>query len=170
MSTKVTLHEGRFIDFAVRDGWEYAARKNLSGIVAILAVTDERHLVLCEQFRPALDCRCVELPAGLVGDRDEQRHESMEAAAQRELLEETGYDAVHTQVLFEAVPSSGISDEIITMVRASGLTRRGPGGGDHTEDIVTHTVHLDQLREWLERQRNEGKRVDMKIYAALPFC
>lgn len=170
MSTKKIVWQGRFIDLAMRGGWEYASRKNLTGIVGVVAITDDGRIVLCEQYRPPLDANVIELPAGIVGDIEGEADESMEAAARRELLEETGYHAGHMQLLFDGIPSSGISDEIVTMLRATGLSKRGPGGGDAHEDITVHEVPLDNLIDWLDAQRANRRLIDMKIYSALHFC
>lgn len=58
-------------------------------IVAIVRGTKEApapRIVLIKQFRPAVGCTVIELPAGLV-----DVGESVEQAAVRELREETGY-------------------------------------------------------------------------------
>ena len=46
------LYDGKHIQLVKHDRWEYARRKNLTGIVAIVAVTNEGKLVLVEQYRP----------------------------------------------------------------------------------------------------------------------
>ena len=38
----------------------------------IIAIDDERHILLVEQFRVPLGRPCIELPAGLIGDHDGQ--------------------------------------------------------------------------------------------------
>lgn len=56
--------------------------------VAILALTEDRHVVLARQFRPGPGRVMSELPGGLVED-----HEDVVTAAARELREETGFVA-----------------------------------------------------------------------------
>ena len=63
--------------------------------------------------------------------------------------------------------SAGMSDEIVSFVRASGLRRVGPGGGDDSEDIRVHVVPLQEADRWLRAQAAAGKPMDPKIYAAL---
>ncbi|KNZ56866.1 uncharacterized protein VP01_22g5 [Puccinia sorghi] len=89
-----------WVDEAGRERkWEVAYRKTAGGessstgkpdSVAILAKVLRPHrppeIILVHQFRPPVNKIVVELPAGLV-DKDE----SVEKAALRELLEETGY-------------------------------------------------------------------------------
>ncbi len=54
--------------------------------VMVLALTDAREVVLVEQFRPATGRATLELPSGYVG-----AGETPDRAAERELLEETGF-------------------------------------------------------------------------------
>ncbi|MCB9849180.1 MAG: NUDIX hydrolase [Phycisphaerales bacterium] len=164
---KQIIAAGKFMDFARRGRWEYVARKNLSGIVGVVAVNARGELVLVEQYRAATDCRVVELPAGLVGDAAQFTGEPLEAAARRELFEETGYEADAFEYLFEGAASSGITDEIIAFYRAVNPRRTGPGGGDESEDIAVHEVPVAEVHAWLTARRAEGVACDIKIYAGL---
>lgn len=57
------------------------------GVIAVLKRTLHYDcLILVKQFRPPLGCYCLELPAGLIDDGENEKD-----AALRELLEETGY-------------------------------------------------------------------------------
>jgi ADP-ribose pyrophosphatase len=67
----------------------------------------------------------------------------------------------------ECPTSSGMTDEIISFVLASGLRKVGPGGGDDSEDIETHVVPLDEVDEWLEARHQSGTPLDPKIFTAL---
>src|SRR5688572_20554979 len=109
-----TIAEGKRVRLVRRADWEYVTRKKASGIVAILAVTDDGKLVLVEQYRPPVAKSVIELPAGLVGDEAGHEQEALSDAARRELLEETGYEAAAMEFLAEGAPSAGITDEIIT--------------------------------------------------------
>lgn len=165
-----TVHEGRYVRFIDRDGWEFVERRGASGVVIIIAVTATRRLVLVEQFRPALEKRVVELPAGLVGDIEGQEHEPLTTAARRELIEETGYDAEEMVVVAEGAPSAGLTTEVLTLIEARGLRKVGAGGGDESEDIVVHEVPIDEVVPWLEAQARAGKGIDLKIYGGLFFA
>ena len=139
----------------------------MSGIVVIVAVTDDRKLLLVEQLRPALNARVIELPAGLVGDLAGSRHEDLATAAHRELLEETGYAADRLDFLFAGPLASGLSSSLMTYYRARGLKKVHAGGGDETEDIVVHAVPLAEADAWLAAQRAQGRLVDPRLYVAL---
>jgi len=161
------LAKGRWLTFIDEGGWEYVTRPGVSGIVVIVAVTPAQKLVLVEQYRPAVHKRVIELPAGLVGDADGRRAESLRDAAARELEEETGYAAAEMVTLFEGPIAVGVSDEVVSFFHARGLTRVGAGGGDETEDITVHEVPLADLPMFFKQKMKEGLGVDPKIYAGL---
>jgi ADP-ribose pyrophosphatase len=168
--TKKIIAEGRHLRFVETDSWEYVERKKISGIVGILAVTPEGKLLLTEQFRRPLGRKVIELPAGLAGDVAGSENEKLAIAARRELLEETGYDASRFELLACGSVSAGLSDEIITLYRATGLKKVSDGGGDGDENITVHAVPLKSLRRWLKRKEREGAVVDLKVYAGLHFA
>jgi len=164
------LGEGRFLRLVRRDGWERVERPGVRGIVVIVAVTPAGELLLVEQYRPPVDGRVIELPAGLVGDEEAHRDEPLEAAAQRELREETGWDATAFERLSAGPPSAGLSTEVITLLRAVALRRTGDGGGVGGEQIRVHAIPLDQVPSWLAAREAEGLLVDPKVWAGLWFA
>src|SRR4051812_13835882 len=85
-----TVWEGKYLAVKRRGSWEYVSRTRGISAAVILAI-DEGEAILIEQYRVPLGRNCLELPAGLVGDDSEG--EAAEAAAIRELEEETGYRA-----------------------------------------------------------------------------
>ena len=99
-----------------------------------------------------------------------QEDEAIAVTAKRELIEETGYGAAEVVYLTDGPLSAGLVNEIITLVRATGLRKVGPGGGDDTEDITVHTVPLADVTAWLEQMARGGALVDPKIYAGLFFA
>lgn len=163
------LGEGRFLRLVRRRGWEIAERPGVEAIVAILAVTGDDQVILIEQYREAVRSRVVELPAGLVGDGEGSRGESLATAARRELEEETGWTADHFELLTAGPPSAGLTSEVVSFVRARGVRRWGPGGGVGDEEIVTHLVPRSDLGEWLRRHEAAGGLIDPKVFAALYF-
>jgi len=162
-----TIHySGRFLGLKERDRWEYAFRTNASGVVVLVPVTDAGELVLVQQYRIPVKSQVMELPAGLVGDTGD-KEEDFKTAAQRELIEETGYRAARLEELLRSPSTPGMADEMITIYFASGLERVGKGGGDGNEDITVHHVPLNIAPQWLEEKMAEGIMLDPKIYAGL---
>jgi ADP-ribose pyrophosphatase len=161
------LFEGRYLSVRKKGHWEYVERHKASGIVAILAITDNRELILVEQFRVPVNKRVIEIPAGLDGDIKGKENEVLAEAAKRELLEETGYQAKRMEYLTEGPSSAGLSTEMVTFFRAHELKKVSQGGGDESENIQVHAVPLVELKKWFETKRQEGCLVDYKVFAAL---
>jgi ADP-ribose pyrophosphatase len=157
---------GKFVRAIRRGQWEYASRTNAIRAVVILAESDGK-MVLVEQPRVPLGMRCVELPAGLVGDLE--AGETVEASALRELEEETGYAAGRIEILGEFHSSPGILSESFTLVRAHDLRKVSDGGGDEHEDIVVHRVARSDIPNFLEQKRAEGCAVDVKLLIFLGY-
>jgi ADP-ribose pyrophosphatase len=127
----------------------------------------EGKVILVEQPRVAPDCRCIELPAGLVGDKDPGA--TVEGTAIKELEEETGFTAEKVERLGEFYSSPGMLSEGFTIVRATRLRKIGPGGGDENEDIKVHLVSRADVPNFLEQKRAEGLGVDAKLLLLLSF-
>jgi len=158
--------QGKFVRLLKRGKWEYASRANDIRAVVILAEYDGK-VILIDQPRVAVGGRCVELPAGLVGDVDPDA--TPETTAVKELEEETGFTAERVQRLGDFHASPGMLTESFTLVRAHGVRRIGEGGGDESEDINVHLVARADIPAFLERKRSEGFAVDVKLLMFLNF-
>lgn len=161
------MAEGRYLRLVRRGTWEYADRVNASAAVIVVAVTPADRVLFVEQHRIPIGCATIEMPAGLVGDLDHR--DTIEAAAARELEEETGWRAGRIEFLTAGPSSAGLSTEIIAFVRAHDLVRVGAGGGDATEDIIVHEIPRGEAAAWLHRQAAAGYSIDPKLYAGLWF-
>jgi ADP-ribose pyrophosphatase len=162
--TPHTVWEGKYLKVTKQGTWEYVSRTRNVTAAVILAI-DEGHVLLVEQYRVPVGARCLELPAGLVGDETEG--EEIEAAAIRELEEETGYRARRMADLGRFHSSAGMSSEGFTLLRAEALTKVGDGGGVPGEDIEVHRVALDQVPAFLEAKRAQGCCADVKLLLLL---
>ena len=158
--------EGRFVRLVKRGKWEFASRARNINAVVIIAEHDGK-VILVDQPRVPLGARCVELPAGLVGDEDPNA--TVEATAIKELEEETGFTAERIEVLGEFYASPGMVSESFTLVRAHGVRRIGEGGGDDNEDIRVHLLARADIPSFLEQKRAEGFGVDVKLLMFLGY-
>ena len=85
------------------------------GAAAVVPLMDDR-IILIEQYRAAVGRKTLEIPAGTL-----EVGESPAVCAQRELLEETGFQAESWSYVTAYYPSPGYTTEVIHVFRASGL-------------------------------------------------
>ncbi|MFL6734206.1 MAG: NUDIX hydrolase, partial [Sphingomicrobium sp.] len=128
--------------------------------VAILAEFEGK-VILIEQHRMPVGGRCLELPAGLVGDED--RNATVEDTAIKELEEETGFTGTSVERIGDFHASPGMLSESFSLVRVTGVTRCGDGGGTEHEDITVHLVPREGIPMFIEQKRVEGLAVDVKL-------
>jgi ADP-ribose pyrophosphatase len=160
------MWQGKYVRALRRGKWEFAGRANDISAVVILAEHDGK-MILVDQPRVAVGRRCLELPAGLVGDVD--ANATVESTAIKELEEETGFTAQSVERLGDYHASPGMLSESFTLVRAHGVRRIGEGGGDEHEDINVHLVARADIPAFVEEKRAEGFAIDVKLLIFLGF-
>jgi ADP-ribose pyrophosphatase len=162
---KIVEWEGKYLRIARVGTWEFVERCGGVHAVVIFAEHDGK-VVLIEQSRTPLgERKCIEMPAGLVGDEDSSA--TVEETAIKELEEEAGFTAERIEVIGEFFSSPGMVAEGYTLVRAHGLRRIGEGGGTEHEDIEVHLVARADIPAFVERKRAEGCAIDTKMLLLL---
>lgn len=106
--------------------------------VAILPLDADRHIWLVGQWRFPLGEYSWELPMG-----GAPRSESLEAAALRELKEETGLSATRLQQILKVHTSNSVTDEEGYVFLAEGLTAGDTEFGD-TEQLQIRRLPLTE--------------------------
>eukprot|EP01116_Phalansterium_solitarium_P015855 TRINITY_DN3548_c0_g1_i1.p1 TRINITY_DN3548_c0_g1~~TRINITY_DN3548_c0_g1_i1.p1 ORF type:complete len:189 (+),score=64.49 TRINITY_DN3548_c0_g1_i1:118-684(+) len=151
----------------VQRTWETVERTTRTGdcdgvhVVAVVRKETGDELVLVKQFRPPVDKVCVEFPAGLVDGG-----ESPEAAALRELLEETGYTGKVEHVSPVVCLEPGMSNANARLIHVTIDAASVPVAPTPTEDEFIEVVLvpvdglLEKLQEWSATQV-----VDVAVYA-----
>ena len=157
---------GKYITVFRRGRWEFVSRTGSTNAVVVLA-EHEGIVILIEQYRVPLGGRCLELPAGLVGDEDPDA--TVEETAIKELEEETGFTADRIEVLGEFHSSPGMVAESFTLVRAHGVRRVGDGGGTEHEEIEVHLVPRAEVPAFIEARRRAGVAIDVKLLLFMDF-
>jgi ADP-ribose pyrophosphatase len=144
------IHEGRICNLR-EDTVELANGRTAyreivehAPVVAIVPLDENGEVILVRQYRLAAEEALLEVPAGLVDEG-----EDLEAAAQRELQEETGYRAATLSRLGGFFVSPGFCTEFIHIYLARGLSE-SPLDGDEDEDIVVERVLLAEAVRLVE--------------------
>ena len=112
------------------------------GAVCVIPVLDNGDVIVERQYRYPLDQVILEIPAGKLDAKEENRF----SAIQRELREETGYTAGKWTEIGGFYPAPAYSDEYITMYLAQDL-KNGDRHLDEDEFLDVHTVPLKTLVE-----------------------
>ena len=111
------------------------------GAVAVLAMDDDRNVMLVYQYRHPLGRRLWELPAGLLDLGGEPPH----ITAARELMEEAGLAATTWHTLVDLDSAPGFSDESVRVYLATGLTDVGrPEAHDEEADLSLRWFPLEE--------------------------
>lgn len=161
-SSKKTVFEGRILSLDVltveladgRTGTREIIRHGAA--VAVIARRRDGRFVFIRQFRKAMERVCFEVMAGNVDPGEE-----MEAAAIRELKEETGYTPDSIRFLSSIYPSVGYCTERIDIFYAK-VHEPGETDFDHDENIETVLVTEQEMDDLIR----SGKVQDAKTLAA----
>lgn len=114
------------------------------GAVAVVALNSLGQVLLVRQYRTALKDFTWEIPAGKL-----EKGENPLKCAQRELLEETGYEAKNWQFLFSFYPSPGYSNEVIHLFLAQDLIEKTPKF-EADEEITFSFFSLEDLNKMVK--------------------
>lgn len=162
-----TIYEGRILSLredTVRLANGMETRREVvehAEVVAIVPVDEDGRVLMVRQYRlPARDV-LLEIPAGGVDPG-----EAIEAAAQRELREETGHSAQRLEKIAGFYVSPGYATEFIHVFLARRL-QHDPGKADADEDIVVQRVPLEEALRMVDAgQIRDAKSIVGLLLAA----
>ena len=128
------------------------------GASAVIPLTDDGQVILVKQYRYPIGCITLEIPAGKLDAPDEDPL----LCAERELSEETGYEAEKITKLTTVATTVGFSNEYIHLYAATGLT----AGKQHTDEDEFINVVKMPLAKAVELVLN-GEIYDAKSVTAI---
>ncbi|ARS89484.1 NUDIX hydrolase [Natrarchaeobaculum aegyptiacum] len=111
--------------------------------VCVLPFTPDGDVVCIDEWRQAVSRVNRGLPVGGTEPDDAD----LEAAAQRELAEETGHEADRLERLVTVEPANGIADSIMHFFVAHGCRPTADQQLDHNETIRVQPMAFDDLLE-----------------------
>ncbi len=156
--SRTFFHRGRVFETS-HDAIELASGARLEldvihhpGGAAVLPLFENDDVLLIRQYRHPAGQVLLEAPAGRL-----EPGEAPEAAAHRELREETGYQASTLTFVTQFYALPGYSTEVLYCFLATGLTP-GPQSLDTDEDIRTVRLPFSEARKLV----HQGGIVDAK--------
>ena len=110
---------------------------------AVVALNEEGRVLLVRQYRPAIEQFTIELPSGNI-----DAGETPEESARRELVEETGYEAEHMELLGTMFPDVGRLGTRVWYFFASGLRRIQNWTAEDGVEVLSYSI--DELVRAIE--------------------
>ena len=159
-STLFTLTED---DVVLPDGSKKTyTMLDLPDFAGILPVFEDK-LILIKNYRYPIDEKVIELPAGFI-----DKGETAEAAAERELEEETGFLLQKSEKLCEYHPIASLNDQKAHLF--VGTVERG-GNIDHDkgEDIDICQFSIKEAYSMLEQNKISHPHTTIAMYKAEDF-
>lgn len=151
----IAVRVDELVDGRVREVVEHR------GSVAILPILDDNRVILERQYRYVIGRELIEVPAGMI-----EEGESIEDAAQRELMEETGYKAGRLEYMGRCYMTPGYCNELIHFFIARDLERVANTNMDEDEEIELMIISMDEaIRKALADEIEDAKT----LYALLRY-
>jgi ADP-ribose pyrophosphatase len=139
------IHRGTYLTFRVDTVELSDGRRSTRdiaghpGAVAVVALDADDRVALVRQWRLPAEGTLLEIPAGGLDVHDDGSKEDPDAAARRELEEETGLRAGSWRKLGTFYTAPGFTDELMHLYLATDLTPAHPDdrlGPDHDERLI----------------------------------
>ncbi len=166
LESKIVFHESLIkiqrdqLQIGSHSPYSYYSLMTYPFAVAILASTPEGAYLLNEEYRHPTGHVLLGCPGGYMDPGEEPFQ-----AAQRELLEETGYKAETFSMMGSAFPYAGISGQKTFYIRAHGATLAVQPTPEASEIIYPRLLMPNELLDLIKN----GEEIDGVLCTALFF-
>ena len=116
--------------------------------VNVVALTEDNRFILVKQYRHGVQENVLEIPGGVIDPG-----EDAQAAAMREMLEETGYRFSHIEQLCTLYPNPATSNNKTTTYLLTGGVKVQEQELDAQEEIEVILASADEVRQYLLENR-----------------
>ena len=113
--------------------------------VNIIALTQDKQVVLIKQFRHGAEEIILEIPGGMIDEG-----EDVETAARRELLEETGYSSNEFILLGKSRPNPAIQTNWMYHYLALDCAKTQETAFDEHESLLTKLASLSEVENLIK--------------------
>lgn len=128
--------------------------------VNVIPITPDHQLVMVEQYRHGSNTVELEIPGGMM-DADDT---SPVVAGLRELREETGYEGEQAEIIGKVRPNPAIMSNVCYTVLVRNCQLKHATELDHSEDVVTRLVPVNQLEDLVCTQKVQHCIVVAALY------
>ena len=125
--------------------------------VNVIPITKEGKVVLIEQYRHGIEEITLEIPGGMVDEGEDAKF-----AAERELVEETGYVPRETILIGKSRPNPAIQNNWVYHYLAIDCKKHHEPEFDATESVVSKLVPFEKVQHLLK----DGKITHSLVIAA----
>lgn len=143
-----------------RQGYQKREIVEHGGAVGIVAITEEKKIILVKQFRKPIEKVLWEIPAGKL-----EITENPKDCAIRELKEETGYSSNHVKLIHKFYSSPGFCNQKVYIYLATGLTA-GECKFDDDENIETYELDFEDAYNMVLKNEIEDSKTAIGILLA----
>ncbi len=133
------------------------------GASAVVAIDEDKRIIMEKQFRYALNDYLLEIPAGKLDAGEDSL-----VCAKRELEEETGIVASEWISLGTIATSPGFCNEVIHLYVAKGLSK-GEIHWDEDEYVEVERYTFDELLQYIKDEKIKDSKTLSALLLAMPY-
>jgi 8-oxo-dGTP pyrophosphatase MutT (NUDIX family) len=128
--------------------------------VNVIATTPDNQLVMIEQYRHGTNTVELEIPGGMIDQKDA----TPAIAGARELREETGYEGEEPVIIGSIYPNPAIMSNTCHTLFVKNCRSKHPVEWDQAEDLVTRLVPVSNFRRLIATGQIRHSLVVVALY------